>query len=112
MSKAYISLTDKIEESTRCSDEDVDSFCESIRLLGLTDTTKNDGITKSAISSVSRETLSDLDGKFASRGDDESFDLAFFCGIFFRMKKLEDRDRKSSGLTRTSLCTTEKISSG
>jgi hypothetical protein len=111
VTKADIPLTNKVEKSTRSGNEDIDSFCECICLFCLTDSSENDGITESAVSSVSCEALSNLDSELTSRSDDKCFDLTFFCRVFLRMEKLENGNGKSGSLACTSLSTAEKISS-
>jgi hypothetical protein len=111
MSKVDISLTDKIEKSSWSGDENIDSFRECICLFALSDTTINDSISDSTVPSVCSEALPNLDSEFSSRSKNECFDFSFFCWIFFRIEKLENRYRESSRFSSSGLCTAEKISS-
>lgn len=111
MSEVDISLTDKVEKSPWSRDENIDSFRERICLFSLSDTTIDDSISDSAMSSVCSEALSNLDSEFSSRSKNECFDFSFFCWIFFRIEKLENRYRESSRFSSSGLSTAEKISS-
>ena len=106
-----MSLIHVIQESSRSSDEYVDSLAESLDLLALTHSTEHDRLMESCISPIRLETLLDLDSEFTSWCDDEGFDLAFsLVRIFFGYQELDDRNSECGSLARSGLSQSLEIS--
>ncbi len=119
VSKCEVSLGHEVEEATWCSNDDIDSITKRRDLCSLSDSSEYDAWSEMCMSTVCKETLTDLDSEFTSRCDDERTDSLsylifpirsdFWCDLL--RKSLDDRYRKSCSLSSTCLCTTKKIES-
>lgn len=60
-----------IDESSRCSDEEIHTFAEGGALFFVVHSTKDDMDLEVGVSSKSFRIFGDLDGQFTGRGDDQ-----------------------------------------
>src|SRR5262249_60865275 len=104
-----MALTAKVEQASRCRDQDVDARLQCLDLVVLVDTPENDGSAERQPSVKGPDTLADLAGKFARRRKNQGMRCAGYSRQIFMQQTLQDRKRECGGLARPRLGHSEKI---
>src|SRR5262249_9623790 len=103
-----MALTAKVEQASRCRDQDVNARLQCLDLVVLVDTPENDGSAERQASAIGPETLADLAGKFARRRKNQGMPVAGYSRKIFQ-QKLQDGKRECGGLARPRLRNSEQI---
>src|SRR5262249_40423654 len=104
-----MALTAKVEQASRCRDQDVNARLQCLDLVVLVDTPENDGSAERQPSAIGPETLADLAGKFARRRKNQGMRWAGYSRQIFMQQTLQDGKRECGGLARTRLRNSEQI---
>ena len=119
MAEIDVSLTHKVEESSRSRYENVDTLGEAVGLRPLPYPAENHRMAESGIASVRREGIADLDREFASRREHEAANRALVAlgGLFFGSllstgEELDDRKGKGGRFSGSRLRATDEVATG
>src|SRR5215470_2671274 len=104
-----MALTAKVEQASRCRDQDFNARLQCLDLVVLVDTSENDGSTERQPSAIGPETLADLAGKFARRRKNQGMWCALYSRQILMQQTLQGGKRECGGLARPCLRNSEQI---